>query len=89
MSTVKERKAAGSRRSLTVSDRPGRTDRRTPATDRRSAEVAEWARKAGLLPEVRAALVERVRAEIEAGVYETPEKLEAAVDEMLKDLADT
>ena len=85
---MKERKAAGSRTSLRVSARPGRTNRRTPSTDRRCAEVAEWALKARLLPEVRADLVERVRAEIEAGDYETPERLDAAIDGMLDDLAD-
>ena len=49
-------------------------------------ELAEWAAKARLLPEVRRDLVERVRAEIEAGAYETPEKIEIAIDRMLDDL---
>lgn len=37
---------------------------------------------------VRMELVNRIRAEIEQGSYETPEKLEAAIDELLSDLAD-
>jgi|TARA_R110000782_G_scaffold19140_3_gene52209 anti-sigma28 factor (negative regulator of flagellin synthesis) len=35
---------------------------------------------------VRMELVNRIRAEIEQGSYETPEKLEAAIDELLSDL---
>lgn len=37
---------------------------------------------------VRTELVNRIRSEIEQGTYETPEKLEAAIDELLGDLAD-
>ena len=37
---------------------------------------------------VRMELVNRIRAEIEQGSYETPEKLEAAIDELLSDLGD-
>ena len=38
------------------------------------------------LPDVQFELVERVRSEIAAGTYETPEKLDAAGDELLDDL---
>ncbi|MHC4217290.1 MAG: flagellar biosynthesis anti-sigma factor FlgM [Planctomycetota bacterium] len=37
------------------------------------------------LPEVRMELVEKVRQAIAAGTYETPEKLEVAVDQLLRD----
>lgn len=37
---------------------------------------------------VRMELVNRIRAEIEQGSYETPEKLEAAIEELLVDLTD-
>jgi hypothetical protein len=37
-------------------------------------------------PEIRADLVRRVRAEIAAGTYDTPEKWEAALDELWKRL---
>ncbi len=37
---------------------------------------------------VRMELVNRIRSEIERGTYETPEKLEAAIDELLSDLED-
>ena len=36
--------------------------------------------------EVRADLVARVRREIAAGTYDTPEKLEAALERLLEDL---
>jgi anti-sigma28 factor (negative regulator of flagellin synthesis) len=44
------------------------------------------AAKARELPEVRAELVERIKAEIAAGKYETPERIEAAVNGLLADL---
>lgn len=39
------------------------------------------------LPEVRQELVDRVRGQIETGVYESPEKINTAVDGLLEDLA--
>ena len=39
-------------------------------------------------PFIRNDLVERVRREIEAGTYETPEKWEAALDRLLEHLAE-
>lgn len=39
------------------------------------------------LPDVRHDLIARIKSEIEAGTYETSEKLDAAVSEMLEDLA--
>lgn len=39
------------------------------------------------LPDVRQDLVNRVRAEIAAGTYETPEKIDAAVEGLADDLA--
>jgi len=38
------------------------------------------------LPPTRPELVERVRAEIAAGSYETPQRLEVALDGLLEDL---
>lgn len=38
------------------------------------------------IPDVRADLVARVRAEIAAGTFETPERLEVAVERLLDDL---
>jgi negative regulator of flagellin synthesis FlgM len=39
------------------------------------------------LPEIRHERVEAIRAEIASGVYETPEKLEIALDRMIDELA--
>lgn len=66
-----------------------RSSRRAAASTRRAAPIGPidaWARQAGGLPEVRAELVDRVRAEIAAGTYETPEKLQRAVERMLEEL---
>lgn len=46
---------------------------------RLSARIAE-------IPEVRTELVERVKAEIAAGTYETPEKLDIAVTRLMEEL---
>ncbi|MGB2820563.1 MAG: flagellar biosynthesis anti-sigma factor FlgM [Phycisphaerae bacterium] len=48
--------------------------------------AAELAAKIQEIPDVRADLVARVKQEIEAGTYETPERIEAAVDKLLDDL---
>lgn len=39
------------------------------------------------VPEVRQDLVDRVRAELAAGTYETEEKLDTAIDRLLDDLS--
>ncbi len=51
-----------------------------------SAELAKWIKKARKLPMVRRDLVERVKAEIADGAYETPEKLQIAAERMLDEL---
>ncbi len=48
--------------------------------------VAKLAAKVQQLPEVRTELVQRVKAEIEAGTYETPEKIEITVDRLMDEL---
>jgi len=44
------------------------------------------AAKVQQIPEIRADLVARVRQEIEAGTYETPERIDIAVERLLEDL---
>ncbi|XAL97932.1 flagellar biosynthesis anti-sigma factor FlgM [Phycisphaeraceae bacterium D3-23] len=39
------------------------------------------------LPDIREGLVESVKAEIEAGRYETDERIEAAIEALVEDLA--
>ncbi len=86
---MKERRAAGARKSVKVTPPVApKAIRRKPPARRKAEDLAEWSRKAGRMPEVRRDLVDRVRAEIDAGQYETPEKLDAAVDRLLEDLAD-
>lgn len=54
-----------------------------------SAEISEVAKlKAQLrdVPDVRFEKIERLRAEIEAGTYETPEKIQRVIDRVLEEL---
>lgn len=59
----------------------------------RSGDKVELSTQARLLdqlsriPEVRTDLVQQVRSEIDAGTYETPERLEATLDALLEDLS--
>jgi len=52
-------------------------------------EISQAARLAELvhqLPEIRAELVQRVKAELAAGTYETPERLEIALNNLMDEL---
>ncbi len=52
-------------------------------------EISQAARLAEMvhqLPEIRSELVERVKAEIAAGTYETPERLEIAMSNLMDEL---
>lgn len=50
------------------------------------SEVARWLAQYSDMPAVRTELVDKIRAEIAAGKYETPAKLDIAVDNLLDDL---
>ena len=50
------------------------------------SNAAALAAKVQEIPDVRADLVARVKGEIEAGTYETPERIDAAVEKLLDDL---
>ncbi len=52
------------------------------------SSVATYLSKLSQLPPIRRELVASVRAQIEAGTYETPEKIDAAIGELVRDLAD-
>lgn len=47
------------------------------------SELATYMSKLRQLPPVRQALIESVKAEIAAGTYDSPEKLDAALERML------
>lgn len=54
-----------------------------------SIEISSVARLAAAvhdLPEVRADLVQRVKAEIAAGTYETPDRLDVALERLMDEL---
>jgi negative regulator of flagellin synthesis FlgM len=60
---------------------------KTPASD--TVEISSQARiaaKLAALPDVRSDLVARVKSEIAAGTYDTPEKMNVALDRMLNEL---
>lgn len=48
--------------------------------------ASQLAAKIHQLPDVRADLVAQVKAEIQAGTYETPERIEATVDKLMDEL---
>jgi negative regulator of flagellin synthesis FlgM len=50
------------------------------------SNVARLTLKVNELPEIRADLVERVKAEIAAGTYETPERIDIAVNRLMEEL---
>jgi hypothetical protein len=50
------------------------------------SSAAMLAAKIQEVPEIRVELVERVKAEIAAGTYETPERIEAAVERLTAEL---
>lgn len=59
----------------------------SPTSD--TVEISQQARiaaKLASLPEVRTDLVAQVKAEIEAGTYDTQEKLDIAISRMLNEL---
>jgi negative regulator of flagellin synthesis FlgM len=67
---------------------PARLDSADRTADRLEiSPAAEAALEATAGTDIRYDLVTRIRAEIAAGIYETPEKLESAVDRLFDDLA--
>lgn len=50
------------------------------------SNVAQLAAQVQELPAVRAEVVNRVKAEIAAGTYETPEKIDVAIDRLMEEL---
>lgn len=49
-------------------------------------DFGRWLQQQRQLPMVRKALVKRIKAQIAKGTYETPRKLQVAVERMLKDV---
>lgn len=48
--------------------------------------IARLRAQLSALPEVRQNMIDRVRAEIDAGTYESADKIEAAIDALAEDL---
>ncbi len=62
---------------------PARPSRRSSQVT--PTELSRWIKKAKNLPEVRQDLVEQIKREIADGTYETPEKIQIAVERMLEE----
>jgi len=65
-----------------------RIDRASPARTSDRAEISTTAQllsKLRALPVVRQELIDEVKAKIDAGGYDTPEKLDQALDEFITD----
>ncbi len=72
--------------------RPGRPSVRTEPPARRGSDSVELSQHARLLsklaklPDIRQDLVDRVRQQIADGTYETAEKIDIAIDNLIEDL---
>lgn len=71
-------------RRATEAQNAGTPDRGTDSVE--LSRTAQLLAKLHALPDVRQDLVDRVRAEIQAGTYETQERLEAALEGLMDDL---
>lgn len=60
----------------------------TPVDQLDISQEAEAVNRARDVPEIRQELVDRIKGEIEAGTYETADKLEIAVGRLLDELSD-
>ena len=83
--------AGAQRTALESAAKPARqsTDEQAPARTGDRVELSENARllsKLKELPEVREGLVNSVRAQIEAGNYDTPERFDTAINALIDDL---
>ncbi len=92
MSEVSPIQSVQAGRSVSGPAAPGRDAQNVePAPLRRGTDrvevsaVAMFMSKLRQLPPVRQDLVDQMREQIASGTYDTPEKLDAAIDEMLRD----
>jgi negative regulator of flagellin synthesis FlgM len=68
---------------------PPNTNPVQPAGISDVVDISQAARLAEMIqriPDVRVDLIERVKAEIAAGIYETPERLEIAINKLMDEL---
>ncbi len=75
----------GPRRNLAAPGAPGSPTRTGDRAEFSAA--AQLLSKLAELPAIRHELVDRVRAQLAVGTYETPDKIDGAIDELIKDLA--
>jgi anti-sigma28 factor (negative regulator of flagellin synthesis) len=88
MSKVTSRRSAGVSEApevLCVRNEPPSAG--APETRIQTGQLARWIEQVRQTPSVREELVQQIKVEIAAGTYETPEKLDIAIERMLDDLA--
>ncbi len=68
-------------RDRTASLSIARSDRASDRVD--VSPVARYLSRLNDLPEIRESLVARIRGQIDSGAYETPERLGAAIDQLI------
>jgi len=67
---------------------PSAAASKTANQTRQNPQLTRWIQKVRALPAVREDLIQRVKAEIAAEKYETPERLEISAERLLKDLVE-
>lgn len=50
------------------------------------SDLARWKALLDKVPDIRFERIEKIRAEIDAGTYETPEKLQRAIERLLEEI---
>ena len=70
----------------TQAEPPERVSRTEPQDSVSISEIARWKERLSRVPEVRESLVAAVRAEIEAGTYDTIDKVRVAAEKLLAEL---
>ncbi len=79
----KGRTLAARKKTMAVKKRRSRVDKATP---KERAQAEKLVKKLQEIPEVRAELVQRIKKQIAEGTYDTPERMEKAVEGMLREL---
>lgn len=79
---------SGRREDARIEDTATATARTQRGEDRvEVSRVAQYLRRLSDLPAIREDLIARVREQIESGAYDTPERLDRALDELIAEQA--
>jgi anti-sigma28 factor (negative regulator of flagellin synthesis) len=93
MSEIPSLSPTGAAASLGPIARAPAREEAAPSRPQRAQDSVEFSPRAQLLsrlaelPDVRQGLIDRVRAEIASGTYETPDKIDALLEDLNQDLS--